>query len=231
MYKKRTNRRRTYRRRSNMKTRMNRSKKLLHNVKKFVCSYKLMDIESAKVGTYVDKYSRNALSVKFSDLPIVQPLSELYRQYAITGVKFEYRPLNTSPYANWDSGTIVFAENKGDPVARVVQLTTSEDNCRQLSTTKPFKHYVKNPRPYLLQAVGVDGIPTIQSANQIQWFNTNDAKSRDVPHLCAQMNVSQSNQNSTGNVLQGELWVKVYVVCKEQQTTQNTGDSNVTVTV
>lgn len=211
-------RKRVYRKRA-----MYRKKTSLHAPKSFVSTIKLQDITAAASGTYADGYSRNKLSVQLNKMPIWNVLNKLYGQFAITGVKFEYRThKNVSDTASWVSN-MIYAEDKNNTVPTTVAITRSQDNVSTLISSRNWSRYVKLPRPVLYQS-DVNGarIFTITPSKQIHWMN-NDADCGALDHLAAQLNVQESQ--TVTPVPLGELWVKIYVVCKEQYISQSVSDA------
>lgn len=191
---------------------MKTAKARLHAPKKFTASFKLRDIISDASGTNPGGWQRNNLAVNFTQLPIHLELSSLYKQFAITGVAFQYRSTNTNPDNLTEPATqMLFVEDKDNTGAITVGQALSQDNCRKLKTDRNFKHYVRKPRPQLYQSDGTNPVFAIQAARQITWFNTG---ANTLPHLCAQLLVEDSAAGTSTK--QGELWVKMYVICKEQ---------------
>lgn len=192
--------------------------KKLHGVKKFVSTFKYMDVYSAPLGTNVGGYARNNLTTAFNQSPLEPNLSALYRQYMITGIQWIYKPTNVAPNTG-DSEfatELLFAEDKATTTALTESQMRSQDNVRMLTTARPFKHYVRLPRPILYQTdtAGAQILVT-QGAGQANWINTNHP---GLKHLSAQMLVADSTSVvvPAPGVLQGTLWCKLYVVVKEQ---------------
>lgn len=188
--------------------------KKLHAPKKFCATIKYLDVISLPAGTSVGGWSRNNLAVSFNQLPIQPQLGALYRQYMITGVKWMYRPTNIAPNLDGQEGAtqIMFVEDKANTVAITVSQAQSQDNTRFLTTAKPFSHYIRLPRPtlYQLDGAGTQQLVT-QGARQGNWI---DVANDTLKHLNAQMLIQ--DKPDANQVLQGELWCKLYVVMKEQ---------------
>lgn len=212
--------RRVMRRRGRNMRRMRRFTKALHGVKKFVSTYKYTDIFSDISGANVGGWARDSVDIVFSQTPLYPVLSKLYCQFAITGVKLEYRPTNTSPDNTNQATQWVYAENKGNyfPVYETITQLLSEDNSRRLTTSKAWKTYVKFPRPALMQ-LGPDGTTPVfaaPAAKAITWLNMNSTGAVSLPHLVGNYAIEDQYKQVGGSIKQGELWVKVYVACKEQ---------------
>lgn len=196
------------------------AKSSLHAPKKFVCTYKYDDIVSDLSGAGINGYQRYSLDVTFGETPLAPVLSKMYAQFAITGVQVIYRPTNTSPNNTDQAATqMLIAENKGFlGASETINQILSEDNARTYTTSRGFKMYIRKPRPFLYQLgnpAGTQVISAISSARQLTWLPTNDPNALNLPHACANY-VIKDLEKQTTEVKQGELWVKVYVVCKEQ---------------
>lgn len=196
---------------------MRKAKQSLHGVKKFVCHYKMFDVVTDISGTNVGGYKRYDLSIDWGKLPnaIKSSLGGLYRQFAFTGVKYEYRALNTTPMPseNQPAGEMLFAVNKSLANLTAEQLKV-DDNCKVLKTSRNFNHYVKNPRPALYQVDGTGNrFLAIQRAKEITWLDTGNT----LQHFTAGFATRDDyTVTALAPVQQGELWAKVYIVCKEQ---------------
>lgn len=196
---------------------MRKSKASIHGVKKFVCHYKMYDVETDISGTNVGGYKRYNISIDWGKLPnaIKSSLGGLYRQFAFTGVKYEYRALNTAPNpdGNNPAGEMLFAVNKSvsDMTAEQIKV---DDNCKVLRTSRNFNHYIKNPRPALYQqdAAG-NRFLAIQRANEITWLDTGNTLTHFTGGFVTRDDITMS---ALAPVKQGELWAKVYIVVKEQ---------------
>lgn len=216
MYKKRQYRKKpTYRKRKGAIYKR-RSYARNHGVKSFVSTFKLMDVISDPLATHPDKFSRFNLGITFNSIPVVNQLSDLYRQFAITGVQYKYIPDNSSPnQTTTDAATILFCEDKATAGTLSASNMVSQDNCRTLVTSRPWKHYVRNPKPLLFQDNGSGAGVQVQTGSRyVTWLSTRNNTDRSLLHMAAQMSVGDSDNNAA--VLQGELWVKVYVKVKEQ---------------
>lgn len=216
-YKPRTSTRKTYRKRMSTRRKIYRKRRTtkVHGPKTFVSSYKLFDVISDPNATHPDAFNRNNLAINFDSIPLSRPLAQMYQQFAMIGVKYEYRATNVAPDATNPSVQMVFAEDKNFENAMTVGQTKSQDNCRNLVSNKNWNHYVKFPRPALFQqnAIG-ESVKAISTANSLIWLDTGRAVDTALKHLAAQLNIQN---NPTANAIkQGELWAKVYVAVKEQ---------------
>jgi len=188
----------------------------LHAPKTFVSSFKYQDVDADPYGTHIDNYQKNQLFVNLNQVPIFPQLSALYRQFAITSVKFEYRPVSTVAVASLPASQIVVAENKDADQALPVKNVLSEDNCKKYVSTRAWKMFVKKPRPALYQQDGLgNAIKVIGNAKQLHWLSTDQSADMNLEHLCGQMCV-QDITGATGSTRQGELWCKIYIAAKEQ---------------
>lgn len=193
----------------------------LHAPKKFVMSYKVMDVVPDLSGGNVGGWQKTMLSVRYADLPGAPELSGLYRQFAITGIQYQYKSLNISGSIVDDqpSLTMLFAEDKASTAPSSTNNLRTQDNCKVLRSTQNFKHYIKYPRPQLYQSDGAGNrLLTIQSAKQLQWFDTNSINCEQLPHLAAQFQIEDCPSGVVSKNKQGEIWAKVYLVMKEQAT-------------
>jgi len=190
----------------------------LHAPKKFTMLYKFTDVVPDTNGTNADGYQKTPLAVDFATVPGSAQLAGMYRQFAITGVQYQYRTTNIygSNVDDQPSLTMLFAEDKANIAAPTAKNLQSQDNCKVLRSTRNFRHYVKNPRPVLYQTDGANNIFTIQSARQIQWFDCNSVPCLNLPHLAAQFQIEDCPAGVVAPAKQGEIWAKVYVVMKEQ---------------
>lgn len=187
-----------------------------HGVKSFVATFKYMDVTSSPLGTHVDKFSRFNLGVTFNSLNIVNELSALYKQFAITGIQYKYVPDNSSPQQTTsDAATILFCEDKATAGNLTAANIQSQDNCRTLTTARPWKHYVRLPKPLLFQDNGLGAGVQVQTGSRfVTWLSTRSNTDKSLLHLSAHMCVGDSD--NLNSVFQGELWCKVYVKVKEQ---------------
>lgn len=193
-----------------------------HAPKRFTSTFKLLDVIASPYGTHPDDYTRNTLSVSLQDMPIFTNLHSLFGQFAITGVKLTYRPTITS-YNSTIAGTIaspqlLFAEDKNQLVPLSPLQMRSQDNCRTFSASRGWSKYIRNPRPLLYQQdLGQQQLKVIQRSREINWLTPEQVNGPEanLRHLMAQLCV-QDVTGATGEVGVGELWAKVYVVCKEQ---------------
>lgn len=188
----------------------------IHAPKTFVSSFKYQDVDADPYGTHIDDFQKNQLSVNLNQVPIFPQLSALYRQFAITSVKFEYRPVSTVALAGLPASQIVVAENKDADQALPVKNVLSEDNVRKYTSTRTWKLFVKKPRPALYQQDSLgNAIKVISNAKQVHWLSTDQSADMNLEHLCGQMCV-QDITGATGSTRQGELWCKIYIAAKEQ---------------
>jgi len=196
----------------------------LHAPKKFTCQFKLLDVNASPFGTHPDGYARNRLSVHLNQIPIYSQLFALYGQFAIAGIKFTYRPKinSTSPDgAGIPASNLLYAEDKNSSAALAATALYGQDNMKTFVSTRGWSKYVSKPRPNLYQLVaGEELVKTITPARQLHWLTPNNATNTDpasmLPHLAAQLCV-QDITGAVGEVGQGELWAKVYLLCKEQR--------------
>lgn len=190
----------------------------LHAPKKFVSTFKYMDVYSAPNGTNVGGYARNNLAVSFNQAVIEPQLSALYRQYMITGVKWIYRPTNVAPnQGDAEYATqLIFVEDKANTASITISQAQSQDNSRFLTTARPWSHFIRLPRPQLYQidSTGAQQLVT-QGARQGNWI---DVANNALKHLNSQMLVADSTSVivAAPGVLQGQLWCKIFVSMKEQ---------------
>lgn len=190
-----------------------------HAPKKFESEFKILDVNAEPFGSHADGYSRNKLSVSLAKIPIFTNLRTLYRQFAITSVKLMYRPKVNMSDGGISLAQLLFVEDKDSDIAISPLQARSEDNCRVLTCNRPWKHFIKMPRPLLYQQ-SADGNPVkvIQRAKELHWLSPESEG--DVPsnleHLFGQLCVSDVT-GATDDVGVGELWCKVYFSCKEQR--------------
>lgn len=202
----------------------------LHGVKKFVCLMKLRDVIAPAHGAVPDGIQVYNMKFKYSDLPLASRISALYRQVALTGVKVEYRTTNPTP-TNVATGVTTatvahpsvncyYTEDKDTETDLTATQFKSQDNAKRLVSHRNFGHYVRNPRPALYQMDGAGNrLKTIDSGNQIHWISTNSTYGVDLLHLHSQFAVEElpdTVPNETEGQKQGELWMKVYLIAKEQ---------------
>lgn len=188
----------------------------LHAPKSFVSSFKYSDVIADPYGTHMDGYQSNKLSLSLTDVPLFAKLSGLYRQFAITSVKFEYRPVATVALASLPASQLLVAEDKDSPIAIPAKNLLSQDNCRKYTSTRTWRMFVKKPRPALFQQdASGNPIKVIGNAKQIHWLSTSVEADTTLEHLCGQMAV-QDITGASEDTRQGELWVKVYIAAKEQ---------------
>lgn len=171
-----------------------------------------------------------------TSLPILNThLTEVYRQFCIRGIKIMYRPF----YNNYTqiTGTIqaprmYFATDKTaflqDNTSVNIQALLTQDNVKILSPFKSFTHYVRFPKPLLLQGTDpAGGGTTIEStivqtpSNRPLWLtlnpqqgSTSEAVGTEVPHLVGRLVVDGNSGAVTISL--GELYYKVYYSVKEQ---------------
>jgi len=191
--------------------------------KKFTSTFKLLDVVASPFGTHADGFTRHSLHVSLTDMPIWTNLHSLFRQHAITGVKLTYRPTITA-YTSEAGGSIaapqlLYAEDKNNFTPLSPFQVRSQDNCKTLMASRGWSKYVAKPRPNLFQSDATLGVAykTISKAQDIHWLSpalSTDPEST-LPHLMAQFCV-QDVTGAVNDVGIGELWAKVYVVCKEQ---------------
>lgn len=195
-----------------------------HAPKKFTAEFKILDVNADPYATHADGFSRNKLSVKLSDIPIFANLQTLYRQFAITSVALRYRPKLTQAFGGAATNTAAVAQmlyctDKDSEVAISPLQARSQDDCRVLTSNRPFKAFVKMPRPALYQWTGDDNpIKVIQRAKEIHWLSpasVDDAAS-NLEHLFGQLCVSDVT-GAAEAVGVGEMWCKVYFSVKEQR--------------
>lgn len=192
----------------------------LHAPKKFVATFKYQDVIAQRNGTNAGGWQRNLLYVDWSMLPISSELSALYRQFAITGVSFEYRPTNTVPNEVGSNDNYVtqmmFLRDKDSDIAINVSQATSQDDVINTTTNRKFTKYVAKPRPLLYQLDSAGNTIKITTpAKQTEWLSTRLGNNAGLKHLAAQMLV-QDSPGAVTDTKQGELWCKMYVVVKEQ---------------
>lgn len=188
-----------------------------HSPRKFVISFKYADVTSDLAGTHPDGFGRYALKVNMAQVPSNTQLGTLYRQFAFTGVKFEYRSSNPSP--NSVTGAqILLAENKDFQQEMSAAAMLSQDNCKKLVAHRNWNLYVSKPRPLLFQqdAVG-NQIKVITPSKQIHWLSFGNEYDLALPHLAGQMSISDLVAGATVAQPQGEIWCKAYILVKEQQ--------------
>lgn len=192
----------------------------LHAPKKFVMYYKLLDVIPDLSGGNVDGWQKHCLNITEAAVPGTPELNNLYRQFAITGVQYQYKTLNIAGQIIDDQPnlTMLFAEDKATRTPASNKNLRTQDNVKILRSTRNFKHYVKYPRPALYQTDGYNhDIMTIQSSRQLQWLNTNDTNAINLEHLAAQFQIEDCPAGVVSKNKQGEIWAKVYMVFKEQQ--------------
>lgn len=190
-----------------------------HAPKKFESEFKILDVNASPFGTHADGYGRNKLSVKLADIPIFTNLRTLYRQFAITSVKLMYRPKVNFSDGGISLSQLLYVEDKDSDIAISPLQARSEDNCRVLTSNRPWKAFTKMPRPLLYQmdAAG-HPIKVIQRAKEIHWLSPESEG--DVPsqleHLFGQLCVGDVT-GAIEDVGVGELWCTVYFSVKEQR--------------
>lgn len=202
---------------------MMKSAKSVHAPKKFTSTFKLLDVTADPYGTHGDGFQRNALAVRLTDLPIWTNIHSLFRQHAITGVKITYRPNITSYISQptgWVAPQMLFAEDKNSFTALAPNQLQSQDNCRTLTASRGFSKYIARPRPHLFQAntaALAQGIKVIGKSREIMWLSPslNADPEAALPHVFGQLCV-EDVVGAVNPVQVGELWCKVYVICKEQ---------------
>lgn len=201
-----------------------------HGVKRFTCMMKIADVEAPANGLLPDGIQVYNMKVKYSSLPIASRVSALFRQVALTGVKVEYRTTNPTP-TNVATGVTAdqlahpsvncyYVEDKDTETDLTATQFKSQDNVKRLVSHRNFSHYVRNPRPALYQMDGNGNrLKTIDGGRQIHWISTNSTFGVDLFHLHSQFAVEELPDTvamETGNQKQGELWLKVYLIAKEQ---------------
>lgn len=192
-------------------------KETVHSPRKFVISFKYANVTSDLAGTHPDGFGRIALKVNMAQVPSNTQLGTLYRQFAFTGVKFEYRTSNPSPNSVTGAQMLV-AENKDFQQEMSASAMLSQDNCKKLVAHKNWNLYVSKPRPLLFQqdATG-NQIKVITPSKQIHWLSFGNEYDLALPHLAGQASISDLIGGATVAQPQGEIWCKAYVLVKEQQ--------------
>lgn len=234
-YRKRTVRpkRRMYRKRAGRAGYRKRSS-ALHGVKRFTCMLKLSDVVAPAYVSLPDGINVYNMKFKYTDLPIHTQISSLFRQVALTGVKVMYRTTNPTPtnvatvgaasteegqYAH-PSVNMYYVEDKDTEPDLTASQFKSQDNTKRLVSHKNFTHYVRNPRPALYQLDGAGNrLKTIDSGKQIHWISTNSTYGTALLHLHSQLAVEELPDTvplDVGGQKQGEIWLKVYLIAKEQ---------------
>jgi len=205
----------------------------LHAPKKFCCLYKVTDVIAPANGLLPDGIRAYNLKTKYTSLPINAQVAALYRQVALTGVKVMYRTTNPTPNAvgsglggtdDMDmphpSVNCFFVEDKDTENDLTATQFRSQDNVKRLVSHRNFSHYIRNPRPALYQQDGAGNrLKVIDSGNQIHWISTNSTFGIDLMHLHSQFAVEELPATvpiETGGQKQGEIWLKVYFIAKEQ---------------
>lgn len=180
----------------------------------------------------------NNVDLRFypNNLPILNGwLSNIYRQFCIRGIKIMYRPF----YNNYTqiTGTIqaprmYFSTDKTafiqDNTSVNIQALLTQDNVKILNPFKSFTHYVKFPKPMLLQGTDPAGGGTTVDSTVVQtptnkplWLTLNpqqggatEAIGLEVPHLVGRWVVDGNSGSVTISL--GEIYYKVYYSVKEQ---------------
>lgn len=194
-------------------------------------------VEQIKYATVVstpgtDPASGNAVDLSFK--PNIIPnlngvLSSMYRQFCIRGVKLIYQPAY-SQYALQTGVAIMpkiyFAEDKTafetDVGSGNVDRIMTQDNVRVFKPNQKWSHYVKFPKPFLLQETAVAGeqIAAQLPMNRPMWLSLknftpeSDVTGLEVEHNIGRL-VSDSN-NGLVNITLGTLYYKIYYSVKEQ---------------
>lgn len=204
----------------------------LHAPKAFTCMLKVSDVIAPANGLLPDGIQAYNLKVKFSSLPISAQIRDLFRQVALTGVKVIYKTTNPNP-TTWavdplgddsqlphPSVNMYYVEDKDTENELTATQFKSQDNTKRLVSHRNFSHYVRKPRPALYQQDGGGNrLKVIDSANQLHWISTNSSYGIDLYHLHSQFAVEELPNTVpllTGGQKQGELWLKLYLVAKEQ---------------
>lgn len=189
----------------------------VHKPKMYQFSFKYADVTSDLPGTHADGYGRYALKINMAQVPAVTQLGTLYRQFAFSSVKFEYRTINPSPNSV-TGATFLVAENKDYQQEMSSSAMLSQDNCRKLVASRNWNLFVRKPRPLLFQQdAGGRQIKVITPAKQLHWLSFDNDYDLALPHLAGQASVSDLIAGATVAQPQGEIWCKVYVLVKEQQ--------------
>jgi len=203
----------------------------LHAPKAFCCLMKVTDVVAPAFALLPDGIQAYNLKVKFSQLPIATQIRALYRQVALTGVKVMYKTTNPNPNqfatgttsSNQDphpSVNMYYVEDKDTENDLTATQFKSQDNVKRLVSHRNFSHYVRKPRPALYQQDGAGNrLKVIDSANQLHWLSTNSTYGIDLVHLHSQFAVDELPDSvplETGGQKQGEIWMKVYLLAKEQ---------------
>lgn len=203
----------------------------IHAPKKFCCMYKVTDVIAPAFGLLPGGLQVYNLKTKYTSLPINAQITALYRQVALTGVKVIYRTTNPTPnqvatgtadpsqYAT-PSVNCFFVEDKDTENDLAPVQFRSQDNVKRLVSHKNFAHYIAKPRPALYQMDGGGNrLKVIDSSRQLHWISTNSTFGIDLSHLHSQFAVEELSDLvplETGGQKQGELWLKVYLIAKEQ---------------
>lgn len=217
MYRRRTSRprrrvARRYRRRAPMKKRQS-----VSAVRKFCFTVKYADVVSALNGTNVDGYTRTPLTVNLGSIPAITSLSNLFRQFAITGAKFDFRTTNPAPNSV-TGASILMVQDKDNYQNPSVNYYLSQNDVKLRTAHKSTGMYVSRPRPLLFQQnlAGLN-VKVAPPAKQIHWLSPSfGATDVNLTHLCGFFAVSDLTAGATVAQPQGELWLKLYVIAKEQ---------------
>lgn len=210
-------RRRPMRRALNARRRVIRRNPRLTAPKKFVETINLTDIQTLAAGVGAG-YN---LKVYLGQVSNSTPLSSVFDQYAITGIKYMYIPRYNVSYLDADEGVqmpqIFLAENKYSTTSPTTETELlQENNNRVFAASKRWSLYVSKPKAWLEQ-VDTQNTTTIQAqtgARFLQWLPmTEDGLT--VDHLAARLWV-QGN-NSASNFTVGTIYAKIYYALKEQK--------------
>lgn len=189
-------------------------------VKKFCFTVKYADVVSALNGTNADGYTRQNLSVSLNSIPAMTTLSNLYRQFAITGAKFEYRTTNPAPNSV-TGASILMVQDKDNYQNPSVNYYLSQNDVKTRTAHRSMKMYVSRPRPLLFQQnlAGLN-VKVAAPAKQIHWLSPSFGDTDSgLTHLCGFFAVSDLVAGATVAQPQGELWLKMYIIAKEQAIT------------
>lgn len=185
--------------------------------KKFVETLNLTDVTSlaSAVGQGYN------LKLYLAQLTNPAALSNVFDQYAITGVKYMYIPRYTVSYLDADEGAqmpqIFIAENKFDTTSPTGESALlQENNLRIFAANKRWSLYVNKPKAYLSQSdpANATQIQAQTGSRFLQWLPmTEDGQT--VDHLTSRLWI-QGN-NTASNFVMGTIYAKVYYALKEQK--------------
>lgn len=218
MYKRKyVRRRRVARRAPTYRPRTMKSRQSVNAPKKFCFSVKYADVVSALNGTNVDGYTRTPLQVSLGTLPAITSLSNLYRQFAITGVKFEFRTTNPAPNSV-TGASILMVQDKDNYQNPSVNYYLSQNDVKLRTAHRNTRMYVSRPRPLLFQQdLAGQNVKIAPPSKQIHWLSPSFGPTDvNLQHLCGFFAVSDLTAGATVAQPQGELWLKMYIIAKEQ---------------